>query len=386
MSAMPDLLLRTSTEVQGPAKQSVKAKEPNNSGPSSFADVYARERQGQAQDAPAASSRDSAQPAQAQVSETDEPEYLAEADAVLAEGGNLLPPQELGDEGLDPLIAMALQASQVQVQPVVTATVEGAEPEPMQPLDAVLAPLEQTSVELEAEQVVLQAEQSSKSVGTSGRAEFAMAMAALNASAKEEVSVTDEALPETLVLENIEQLESLKESAQPLRPDQFVSKLNALTQAINQQSPMSRTPLVPGSPVAMQQGGWSEAVVDKVMWMSSQNLKSAEIQLDPAELGRLEVRVNLTQDQAQVSFASANAGVRDALEGQMHRLRELFAQQGLSLGDANVSDQSFNRQPQSEREEALARSASRTDSDDAAITPLQSERLSAGRGLVDYYA
>ena len=45
----------------------------------------------------------------------------------------------------------------------------------------------------------------------------------------------------------------------------------------------------------MQQAGWSEAVVDRVMWLSSQNLKSAEIQLDPAELGRMEVRIDLTR-------------------------------------------------------------------------------------------
>ena len=52
------------------------------------------------------------------------------------------------------------------------------------------------------------------------------------------------------------------------------------------------------------------------MWMSSQNLKSAEIQLDPAELGRLDVRIHMTADQTQVTFASPNAGVRDALKAR----------------------------------------------------------------------
>ena len=32
---------------------------------------------------------------------------------------------------------------------------------------------------------------------------------------------------------------------------------------------------------------WGEAMVERVMWMSSQNLRSVEIQLDPAELGPL---------------------------------------------------------------------------------------------------
>jgi flagellar hook-length control protein FliK len=188
-------------------------------------------------------------------------------------------------------------------------------------------------------------------------------------------------------------LDSLKDSVQPNRPDQFVSKLNALTQAFNQQTGAApRLPLVPGQPVAMQQGGWSEAVVDRVMWLSSQNLKSAEIQLDPAELGRLEVRVNLSQDQAQVTFASPNAGVREALEGQMQRLRELFAQQGMNLADANVSDQSLSRGWQGQGEGGRGGASGgdgRLASDESlpsAAQELRSERSSAGLGLVDYYA
>ncbi|WVM89362.1 flagellar hook-length control protein FliK [Halopseudomonas pachastrellae] len=68
----------------------------------------------------------------------------------------------------------------------------------------------------------------------------------------------------------------------------------------------------------MGQPGWSEAVVNKVMWMSSQNLQSVEIQLDPAELGPLEIKIQ-TRARAPVQFVSQNAGVRDALEGQMFR-------------------------------------------------------------------
>src|SRR5690606_9590397 len=121
------------------------------------------------------------------------------------------------------------------------------------------------------------------------------------------------------------------------------NRLNPLTQAIAQQVQQPQRPtLVPGQPVQMQQSGWSEAVVDRVMWLSSQNLKSAEIQLDPAELGRMEVRIDMTKDQAQVTFLSPHGGVRDALEGQMQRLRDMFSQQGMSM-DVNVSDQSRAR-------------------------------------------
>lgn len=100
--------------------------------------------------------------------------------------------------------------------------------------------------------------------------------------------------------------------------------------------------------VPMGQAGWSEAVVNKVMWMSSQNVKSVEIQLDPAELGPLEIRIQTRGQEHQVQFVSQHAGVRDALEGQMFRLREMFTQQGAALVDVNVSDGSADgRQSQS---------------------------------------
>jgi flagellar hook-length control protein FliK len=128
-----------------------------------------------------------------------------------------------------------------------------------------------------------------------------------------------------------------------------------------------------------------------VMWLSSQNLKSAEIQLDPAELGRLEVRISMNQDVAQVTFASANPNVRDALESQMHRLRELFSQQGMGQLDVNVSDQSLAR-GQSQGDDPQARRSSVggdvAGDDEPGIFGVETSvsEIRADRGLVDYYA
>ncbi|MFZ6046338.1 flagellar hook-length control protein FliK [Pseudomonas sp. CR3202] len=190
--------------------------------------------------------------------------------------------------------------------------------------------------------------------------------------------------------------DSLGESKPEAHSELLASRLNTLSQAINQQVVQAaRAPaLVPGQPVALQQGGWSEAVVDRVMWLSSQNLKSAEIQLDPQELGRLEVRVQLTQDQTQVTFASPHANVRDALEGQMHRLRELFAQQGMNQLDVNVSDQSLSRGWQGqggdgERRGSGGRAGFGVGSDEEVSVSLSEVRPASaggGRGLVDFYA
>ena len=394
MSAMPDLLLQSPSEVRGRTRAPAKAPEsPQNEG-SSFASVYAKERDQHA-----------TSPAHERVERKDEPVADAapqpadsgETEPVVADTGNDLPPEQAPSDELDPLLAMALQGTQQSLTATVSQLPTDAAGEQVAALDElgrIQAAFEDALGEGDEQaaqaDVVLAsaAEQVSKGPAAGTRTEFAAAMASMTKPEATSVEGAGESTLETIAKGlGDEAIESLKDSVQPLRPDQFVSKLNALTQAINPQSASRAPVLVPGSPVAMQQSGWGEAVVDKVMWMSSQNLKSAEIQLDPAELGRLEVRVNLTQDQAQVTFASANASVRDALEGQMQRLREMFAQQGMNLADANVSDQSFQRGQESGERNAGGRSGDLLGGDDVGTVVAESTvRGRAGMGLVDYYA
>ena len=184
-------------------------------------------------------------------------------------------------------------------------------------------------------------------------------------------------------------LKDLKSTSSDTRVDDFANRLAALTQAA---VPKTVNALPVNQPLAMHQGGWSEEVVNRVMYLSSANLKSADIQLEPAELGRLDIRVNIAADQsAQVNFVSGHAGVREALDSQMHRLRDMLAQQGMGQVDVNVSDQPRNWQGQ-QGQEQQARSGSdgqRLGSviDDepaqvAAVTP----SVVLGSSAVDYYA
>ena len=186
-----------------------------------------------------------------------------------------------------------------------------------------------------------------------------------------------------------EGLKDLKSASSDTRVDDFANRLAALTQAA---VPKTTNALPVNQPLAMHQSGWSEEVVNRVMYLSSANLKSADIQLEPAELGRLDIRVNIAADQsAQVNFVSGHAGVREALDSQMHRLREMLAQQGMGQVDVNVSDQQRNWQGQ-QGQEQQARSGGggqRLDSlvDDepvevAAVAP----SLVLGSSAVDYYA
>lgn len=81
---------------------------------------------------------------------------------------------------------------------------------------------------------------------------------------------------------------------------------------------------------------WKAEIAEKVAWFSARNISKAEIRLDPPELGSLQIKIQLNQEQAQVSFNSPHASVREALDQSSSRLREMFQEQGLNLADVNV--------------------------------------------------
>ena len=176
----------------------------------------------------------------------------------------------------------------------------------------------------------------------------------------------------------------------------FADRLSALTQTTGKAvSSAPATP--PASPLAMNQSGWTEGVVNRVMYLSSQNLKSADIQLSPAELGRLDIKVTMNNDQqTQVTFMSSHVGVREALENQQGRLKDMFAQQGLGQMDVNVSDQSRqqqqNGQPQAQQTSGgsggrLGRSDGiDTDSAGSDVAQVIHSTSVIGTSAVDYYA
>lgn len=421
MSVAPDLLLKSAPEIKPKASVAnapAKPAEPNKNEASSFAQVYAKERQAKAaerSDAAAKSDREAKSEASGAGAA---PAAAAAEPPPLADSGKSLPNEPVAEDAvIDPLLLLGMSG-----QPPLDGETAGfglaGEAEPLTlpasslvssgpagmteasfdpELDALnQLPAVRMALELgaKAKAAAEQSNPSALAAQTTVNAgqSFASAMAAM--SAQQPQAEAGELTDLPLIELTAEGLEALKESAADTRPENFVSKLSALSQAVGQQAALTaRAPLIPGQPVPMQQAGWSEAVVDRVMLLSSQNLKSAEIQLDPVELGRLEVRISLNQDQTQVTFASANAGVREALEGQMHRLRELFTQQGMNLLDVNVSDQSLSRGWQGQENDGKGRGSAGNEllgaSDEELATSsieLTHSPLSGGRGMVDYYA
>ena len=117
----------------------------------------------------------------------------------------------------------------------------------------------------------------------------------------------------------------------------------------------TRTPAVVTTPSqvvsVVGRPGWGEELGQKMLLMVRGNQQSAELQLNPPNLGPLEVRLSLQNDQASLMFVSAHSSVRDAINAALPKLSSMFAESGISMGSVLVGDQSLaQQQNQSQRQ------------------------------------
>lgn len=96
--------------------------------------------------------------------------------------------------------------------------------------------------------------------------------------------------------------------------------------------------------IAIYRKDFADAVKDKVMVMINQKIQQVEIQLDPPEMGNIHVRVNLQNEQAAVQFVVQNQQAKEALEQNMGKLRDMLAENGVDVGDANIEQRQASEQ------------------------------------------
>ena len=138
------------------------------------------------------------------------------------------------------------------------------------------------------------------------------------------------------------------------------------------------------APLNMGQHSWEANLGARLQMLVGQNVQTAEIRLDPPELGSLDIKIKVSNDIASVNITSPNAQVREALETTIPKLREMFEESGLSLGDVNVRQESFAQQHNSDNESGeLTSNNSNTDQDDESMSE---SRAIITNSLLDIYA
>ena len=146
-------------------------------------------------------------------------------------------------------------------------------------------------------------------------------------------------------------------------------------QAANTQTQMA--------PLNLRQNAWQTNLSSRLQMMIGQNVQSAEIRLDPPELGTLDIKIKITNDVASVNITSAHAQVRDALETALPKLREMFAETGVELGDVNVRQESFAQQQNSNEEKKEGMYNPELDNVEEIVTV---NKQISNDGLLDIYA
>lgn len=138
---------------------------------------------------------------------------------------------------------------------------------------------------------------------------------------------------------------------------------------------------------AVTQPAWGDEFSQKITWMATQRNQSAELHLNPPQLGPLDVVLKMNGDQATAMFSSPHAAVREAIEQAIPKLREMMAESGIMLGNAMVSDHGTkNNQDNSPRK---AQDRAMISADATQVSGIQEVRVSPIRqhnGMVDTFA
>ena len=133
----------------------------------------------------------------------------------------------------------------------------------------------------------------------------------------------------------------------PQNPAMLQTILPAMPANQNQTQAASAESLRFHIPQQVDTPDWSKSLADHVMAMVSLKADSAQIQLNPPQLGPIEVNLRMDgQNNAQVSFTADSAATRAALQDSLPKLHTMMAASGIQLGDAQVSSGQSQRQQQ----------------------------------------
>jgi flagellar hook-length control protein FliK len=130
---------------------------------------------------------------------------------------------------------------------------------------------------------------------------------------------------------------------------------------------------------------FGQGLAERVSFMVDSNLNGAKLQVNPPQLGPIEVRIALQGTHAQIWLISHSAVTRDALESSSPKLREMLGAQGFGQVTVDISHRSFQERSPPPPPYDWTPSATRSPS----VAALQSTERALPRsssGAIDAYA
>ncbi|HHZ8845039.1 TPA: flagellar hook length control protein FliK [Enterobacter cloacae] len=137
---------------------------------------------------------------------------------------------------------------------------------------------------------------------------------------------------------------------------------------------------------------WQQNLSQHITLFAKQGQQTAELRLNPEDLGQVHISLKLDNDQAQLQMVSAHGHVRAALEAALPVLRTSLAENGIQLTQSSVSSESFAGQQQSssQQQQQASRSGQHggftEESDELLPTPAALQSAASGNRAVDIFA
>lgn len=143
------------------------------------------------------------------------------------------------------------------------------------------------------------------------------------------------------------------------------------------------------STISQAMDDWAQQIHRRVAWLANKQIPQASIQLDPPELGRLDIQVEIPSAKTvKVVLVAEHSLPREALENALPRLRETMSAAGFERLDVDIGQRGHS-DAQRKAPAYPDMPASETAADDASAGDAPAEQIRAGNNplqLVDYYA
>lgn len=138
--------------------------------------------------------------------------------------------------------------------------------------------------------------------------------------------------------------------------------------------------------------GWDQAVGQKIVWMVAGGEQSAQLTLNPPDLGPVQVVLSISDNFVDASFVSSHLDVREAIESAAPKLREMMENAGISLSGFSVSAESAQSNNQFSSEKSFRNTGSQTTlssgsdiESDQVLSTLSNRNTGRDLGLVDTF-
>jgi flagellar hook-length control protein FliK len=130
-----------------------------------------------------------------------------------------------------------------------------------------------------------------------------------------------------------------------------------------------------------------QGVADRVSFAVDNNWSSTKLQVNPPQLGPIDLQIAVQGDHAQVMMSTHSAVTREALESSLPKLKEMLNSQGFTQVSVDISQRSFQDRSAFSQPYTWAKSGSGTPSS-SAVAPVTAPSTAAPRsvGALDAYA